>query len=96
MDDMSRMARNDVVLNGHFVWKDLKEDRYIWHENGFWLMGEILDNGIQGRRNVDYKSEAYASCPELVENWTSVSNGGLSTNYIEKITSYDVYLQRFC
>ena len=87
MDDMSRMARNDVIFNGHFVWKDLEEDRLILHKNGSW---HIVYNDILRRSNVEYKSVAYASCPELVENWTSVSNGGLSTNYIEKITSYDL------
>ena len=84
---MSRMARNDVFFNGHFVWKDLEEDRLILYKNGSW---HIVYNDILRRSNLEYKSVAYASCPELVENWTSVSNGRLSTNHIEKIISYDL------
>ena len=67
-----------TIWNGYPVWQDSWEELSLWHENGFWLMGEM--------EMVHYKSDTFADCPELVENWSSFSIGDMSTNSIEKIT----------
>ena len=73
-----------TIWNGYPMWSYLGEEYFLWHENGtnpgssVWYMGEM--------DSVDYVSNTFADCPELVESWTSLSSGGLSTDSIEKIT----------
>ena len=74
----STFTMSGTIWNGYPVWQDSWEELSLWHENGFWLMGEM--------EMVHYKSETFADCPELVESWTTRRHGGLSTDSIEKIT----------
>ena len=68
-----------TIWNGYPMWTNLwEEPTFLWYENGVWYMGEM--------DKVDYVSDTFADCPELVESWTSLSNEGLSTNSIEQIT----------
>ena len=68
-----------LIWNGYPEWENLVDELSLWHENGFWLMGE-MDKDM-----VYYKSDTFANCPELVKNWKSYI-GDMSTNSIEKIT----------
>jgi hypothetical protein len=72
---------SETIWNGYPMWTDSwegpEEPTFLWHENGVWYMGEM--------EKVDYVSDTFADCPELIESWTSLSNE-LATGSIEKIT----------
>ena len=75
------------MKNGYPMWKALRQERYqIWYESGKWQVGYEADYDGNLMLNVDYASNTFGDCPELVESWSSFSN--YSWTYSIEITAF--------
>ena len=64
--------------NGYPTWTEWWGSRSIWYENGKWQVGHKMDMDM-----VQYTSNTFADCPDLVESWSTGT--GTWINFIEKI-----------
>ena len=73
------------------MWRDSRKERSLWHEDGVWYMSDM--NMVDYATAVDemaleYASDTFADCPELVENWIGFPSSFPTT--IEKITCQNI------
>ena len=71
--------------NGYPTWTELWGGHSIWYENGKWQVGHETDMDMVQLEVplVQYTSNTFADCPDLVESWSTGTNTWI--NFIEKI-----------
>ena len=73
----STFTMSGLIWNGYPEWENLVDELSLWHENGFWLMGDM--------DKAHFESDTFPDCPELVENWSSLAIGAIIYS-LEKLT----------